>query len=139
MSYRRKIRQGIVSAVIALSLNMGLVAAAPITFQQSWTIGSGPLDNDLNADVLTKLFQQQKDGAILVTHSMGGTIGWRTAIRTDKVKAIIAYEPSGYSLHLSSQLPRLKEIGACPYLKLSLQLAKFKRLCSFVGQTSSGG
>ena len=64
-------------------------------FQQSWTIGSGPLDNDLNADVLAKLVNQQKDGAILSVHSMGGTIGWRTAIRTDKVKAIIAYEPGG--------------------------------------------
>jgi len=64
-------------------------------FQQSWTIGSGPLDNDLNADVLAKLFNRQKDGAVLVSHSMGGTIGWRTAIRTDKVKAIIAYEPGG--------------------------------------------
>lgn len=64
-------------------------------FEQSWTIGSGPLDNDLNADVLAKLLNQQKDGAILVTHSMGGTIGWRTAIRSDKVKAIIAYEPGG--------------------------------------------
>ena len=109
MSYRRKIRQGIVSAVIALSLNMGLVAAAPITIQQSWTIGSGPLDNDLNADVLTKLFQQQKDGAILVTHSMGGTIGWRTAIRTDKVKAIIAYEPSGTLFIFPVNYPDLKK------------------------------
>ena len=44
-------------------------------FQQSWTIGSGPLDNDLNADVLAELVNQQKDGAILTTHSMGGTIG----------------------------------------------------------------
>ncbi|WP_296771687.1 alpha/beta fold hydrolase [Selenomonas sp.] len=64
-------------------------------FQQSWTIGSGPLDNDLNADVLAKLANQQKDGAVLVTHSMGGTIGWRTAIRSNKVKGIIAYEPGG--------------------------------------------
>ena len=64
-------------------------------FEQSWTIGSGPLNNDLNADVLAKLVNKQQDGAVLVTHSMGGTIGWRTAIRTDKVKAIIAYEPGG--------------------------------------------
>ncbi|HBO37657.1 MAG TPA: hypothetical protein DD638_03235, partial [Pasteurellaceae bacterium] len=61
-------------------------------FQQSWTIGSGPLDNNLNADVLTQLVNKT-DGAVLVTHSMGGTIGWRTALRTDKVKGIIAYEP----------------------------------------------
>ncbi|MBR6712401.1 MAG: alpha/beta fold hydrolase [Selenomonadaceae bacterium] len=54
-------------------------------FQQSWTICSDPLDNDLNAEVLAELVNQQKDGAILITHSMGGTIGWRTAIRTNKV------------------------------------------------------
>ena len=79
-------------------------------FQQSWTIGSGPLDNDLNADVLAKLFNQQKDGAILVSHSMGGTIGWRTALRTDKVKAIIAYEPGGTPfLFPETEMPRITD------------------------------
>ena len=63
-------------------------------FQQSWTIGSGPLDNDLNADVLAALFDKVGP-AILLGHSMGGTICWRAAIRTDNVKAIIAYEPGG--------------------------------------------
>ncbi|NEN76339.1 alpha/beta fold hydrolase [Pelistega sp. NLN82] len=63
-------------------------------FQQSWSVGSGPLDNDLNADVLAQLVNQT-EGAVLVTHSMGGTIGWRAAIRSDKVKAIVAYEPGG--------------------------------------------
>ena len=79
-------------------------------FQQSWTIGSGPLDNDLNADVLAELVNQQKDGAILVTHSMGGTIGWRTAIRTDKVKAIIAYEPGGTPFVFpETEMPQITE------------------------------
>ncbi|MGF6148867.1 Alpha/beta hydrolase family [Kingella potus] len=64
-------------------------------FQQSWTIGSGPLDNDLNADVLAKLVAQQPDGAVLVTHSMGGTIGWRTVLRSGKVRGIVAWEPGG--------------------------------------------
>ena len=68
--------------------------AAYQVFQQAWTIGSGPLDNDLNADVLAQLVGKT-DGAILVTHSMGGTIGWRTALRSDKVKAIVAWEPGG--------------------------------------------
>ncbi len=63
-------------------------------FQQSWTIGSGPLDNNLNADVLSQVVEKV-DGGILVTHSMGGTIGWRTALRTDKVKAIVSFEPGG--------------------------------------------
>lgn len=63
-------------------------------FQQSWSVGSGPLDNDLNADVLAKLVDKTQ-GAILVTHSMGGTVGWRTVLRTDNVKAVVAYEPGG--------------------------------------------
>ena len=63
-------------------------------FQQSWTIGSGPLDNDLNAEVLAKLVDRTQ-GAVLVTHSMGGTIGWRAALRSAHVKGIIAYEPGG--------------------------------------------
>lgn len=63
-------------------------------FQQSWTIGTGPLDNDLNAKVLAQLVDKLA-GAVLVTHSMGGTIGWRAAMRTDKVKGILAYEPGG--------------------------------------------
>lgn len=88
-------------------------------FQQSWTIGSGPLDNDLNADVLAKLVDQQKDGAILVTHSMGGTIGWRTAIRSDKVKAIIAYEPGGTPFVFpETEMPKITE-------------ARFKALSAF--------
>lgn len=64
-------------------------------FEQSWTVGSGPLDNDLNANVLAGLADTFDKGAILVTHSMGGTIGWRAAIRSEKVRAIIAYEPGG--------------------------------------------
>ena len=37
------------------------------------------------------------------------------------------------------QLLRLKEVGACPYPYQSLLDARFKRFCSLVGQTSSGG
>lgn len=63
-------------------------------FQQSWSVGSGPLDNDLNADVLAQLVDKI-GGAVLVTHSMGGTIGWRAAMRSPRVKAIVAWEPGG--------------------------------------------
>nr|WP_228068108.1 alpha/beta fold hydrolase [Neisseria sp. 19428wB4_WF04] len=68
--------------------------AAYQAFQQSWSVGSGPLDNDLNADVLAQL-ADKTGGAVLVTHSMGGNIGWRAAMRLNKVKAIGAWEPGG--------------------------------------------
>lgn len=63
-------------------------------FQRSWTCYTGELDNDINADALAALFDKVGP-SILVTHSMGGTIGWRTPFRTDNVKAIVAFEPGG--------------------------------------------
>ena len=63
-------------------------------FQRSWTNYTGELDNDLNADALAALFEKTGP-AILFSHSMGGTVGWRTPFRTDKVKAIVAFEPGG--------------------------------------------
>lgn len=63
-------------------------------FQRSWNPYSGELDNDLNAKTLSQLFNKIGPG-ILVTHSMGGTIGWRTPFYTGNVKAIVAYEPGG--------------------------------------------
>lgn len=68
--------------------------AALDAFQRSWTTYSGELDDELNAKALSALFEKIGH-AILFTHSMGGTIGWRTPILTDKVKAIVAFEPGG--------------------------------------------
>lgn len=33
--------------------------------------------------------------SILVTHSVNGTVGWRTALHSDNLKAIVAFEPGG--------------------------------------------
>ncbi|UOO82902.1 alpha/beta fold hydrolase [Uruburuella testudinis] len=99
-------------------------------FQQSWTIGSGPLDNDLNADVLAQLVEQT-GGAVLVTHSMGGTIGWRTALRSDNVKAIIAYEPGGTPfIFPDSEMPAVTQarFAALSATALGVPMAEFLKL-----------
>lgn len=99
-------------------------------FQQAWTIGSGPLDNDLNADVLAKLVNQT-GGAVLVTHSMGGTIGWRTALRTDKVKAIVAWEPGGTPfLFPENEMPKITQarFEALSASAIGVPLDEFKKL-----------
>lgn len=76
-------------------------------FQQSWSIGSGPLDNDLNADVLAQLVDRT-GGAVLVVHSMGGTIGWRAALRSNNVKGIVAWEPGGTPfIFPETEMPKL--------------------------------
>lgn len=63
-------------------------------FQRSWTPYTGKLDDNLNAKVLAQLFDKVGE-SILITHSMGGSIGWRTPFYTKNVKAIVAFEPGG--------------------------------------------
>ncbi|MGX2968055.1 alpha/beta fold hydrolase [Ursidibacter sp. B-7004-1] len=99
-------------------------------FQQAWTTGSGPLDNDLNADVLAKLVNQTK-GAILVTHSMGGTIGWRTALRSPQVKAIIAWEPGGTPFIFPENempTPTKARFEALSATAMGVPMSEFKKL-----------
>lgn len=75
-------------------------------FQRSWNPYSGELDNDLNAKAMALLLTKIGP-SILVTHSMGGTIGWRTPFYTDNVKAIVAYEPGGTAfIFPESEMPK---------------------------------
>ncbi len=55
----------------------------------------GSIDNNLVVDSVSALFDKI-DGAILVTHSAGGGPGWKTAIKNNKVKAVVAYEPGSF-------------------------------------------
>ena len=61
--------------------------------------GEQAIDTDVVAKAVAaaidEIYDRTGKKSILVTHSMGGTIGWRTPFRTDKVKAIIAFEPGG--------------------------------------------
>lgn len=63
-------------------------------FQRCWTPYTGELDDDVSSDALALLFDKVGP-AILVSHSMGGSVGWLTATKTDNVKAIVAFEPGG--------------------------------------------
>ena len=63
-------------------------------FMRQVTPDTGPFDIDVIVDALVHLLDKTGP-SILITHSMGGTIGWHTPLRSDKVKAIVAYEPGG--------------------------------------------
>ncbi|MEY3436076.1 MAG: hypothetical protein RL335_532, partial [Bacteroidota bacterium] len=52
----------------------------------------GPIDIPVNVNAASSLFDQIGQ-AILVTHSHSGGMGWQTAIKNNKVKAIVSYEP----------------------------------------------
>ncbi len=54
-----------------------------------------PLDLETNVSAQVALFEKIGP-AILITHSASGGPGWYTAMRTQNVRAVIAYEPVGF-------------------------------------------
>jgi hypothetical protein len=44
------------------------------------------------SDAVAALFNKTGPG-VLVTHSQSGGPGWRTAIKSQNIRAIVAYEP----------------------------------------------
>ena len=98
-------------------------------FQRGWSVGSGPLDNDLNAEALAALLKKTGP-AILMTHSMGGTIGWRAALLSGNVRGIVAMEPGGTPfLFPSDAMPKLSE-SAFPALRATAKAVPPERFAA---------
>ncbi len=57
------------------------------------SIGSVPLESTLKA--FDEVFERAGN-SVFFTHSAGGNIGWRSAIRNKNVKAIVALEPGSF-------------------------------------------
>lgn len=64
-------------------------------FFQWMTPNTGSFDAALIADTTAKVFEESGDG-ILITHSQGGLPGWMAATGTDKISALVSYEPGNY-------------------------------------------
>lgn len=64
----------------------------------------GSVDFEVYSDAYAALFDKI-GGAIFVTHSQGGPVGWRTLLKTDNIKAIVAYEPGGGIPFPEGQVP----------------------------------
>lgn len=72
-------------------------------------------------------------GGILITHSQGGEPGWHTAIKTDKVRAIVSYEPGSGFVFPEGEVPEpLQTISPFGALgATSIPLADFEKLTRF--------
>lgn len=68
------------------------------------TPDTGPLNINLNIEAVSQLFGKIGDG-ILVTHSHSGGQGWSTALKTDLIKAIVAYEPGSNFVFPEDNIP----------------------------------
>ena len=64
----------------------------------------GPIDVDVNANAIAALFGKIGPG-ILVTHSHSGGMGWRTAIKSQNVRAIVSYEPGSGFVFPEGEVP----------------------------------
>jgi hypothetical protein len=73
-------------------------------FFRQMTPNTGPFDADVISNAVSQLFDKIGEG-ILVTHSQGGGPGWLTAIKNDKVKAVVAYEPYSGFVFPKGELP----------------------------------
>jgi hypothetical protein len=63
-------------------------------FYRQATPNTADFDFEANTDAAVKLFEKL-GGGIMVCHSHGGAHTWLTIPKTDKIKAVVAYEPGG--------------------------------------------
>ena len=98
-------------------------------FYRQMTPNTGPFDTKVITEAISLLFDKIGDG-ILVTHSQGGGPGWLTAIKNDKVKAVIAYEPYSGFVFPEGELPLpIKSNGLFGELKgVEIPLSYFNKL-----------
>lgn len=98
-------------------------------FFRQMTPNTGSFDANVITNAVSGLFDKIGE-AILVTHSQGGGPGWLTAIKNDKVKAVVAYEPYSSFVFPPGELPApIKSAGLFGDLKGSeIPLADFSKL-----------
>lgn len=72
---------------------------------RAMTPNTGPFDAKLISDSVSALFARIGPG-ILMTHSQSGGPGWLTAIKSQNVKAIVAFEPGSGFVFPESELPK---------------------------------
>lgn len=73
-------------------------------FFRMMTPNTGPFDMDVLADAVSAVFDRAGDG-ILFTHSQGGGPGWLTAIKSEKIKGIVAFEPGSGFIFPENEIP----------------------------------
>lgn len=104
-------------------------AATLEQFYRQMTPNTGAFDIRVITDAVSQLFDKIGEG-ILVTHSQGGGSGWLTAIKNEKVKGIVAYEPYSGFVFPEGELPQpIKSTGLFGELKgTEITLSDFVKL-----------
>ncbi|WP_314186718.1 alpha/beta fold hydrolase [Aggregatibacter kilianii] len=64
-------------------------------FFRQMTPNTGPFDDAIISDSMSKLFDRIGDG-VLVTHSQGGIVGWLAGMKNPHIKGIVSLEPGNF-------------------------------------------
>ncbi len=104
-------------------------AASLEPFYRQMTPNTGAFDANVVTEAVSSLFEKIGDD-ILITHSQGGGPGWLTAIKNNKVKGVVAYEPYSGFVFPEGELPQpIQSSGLFGELKgTAIPLEDFKKL-----------
>jgi hypothetical protein len=94
---------------------------------RSMTPNTGPFDIEVISDAVSALFAKIGPG-ILVTHSQSGGPGWRTAIKSQNVRAIVAYEPGSNFLFPEGEVPPPMRSAGDTLAAVGVSLSEFMQL-----------
>jgi len=102
-------------------------AATLNQYFRSMTPSIGTIDINVTTDAAAALFNKIGYG-ILVTHSHSGGMGWITAIKSQKVKAIVSYEPGSGFLFPEGEVPQPMASSAGALEGSSIPMQDFMKL-----------
>ncbi|MES2569972.1 MAG: alpha/beta fold hydrolase [Verrucomicrobiota bacterium] len=95
-------------------------------FRQS-VPNTGPFNMEVNTSAVSALFERIGPG-ILVTHSHSGGMGWATAMKNEKIRAIVSFEPGSNFVFPEGELPEpVKYVGGMG-AGVAVPLEQFKAL-----------
>jgi hypothetical protein len=84
----------------------------------------GPYDAEVNTNAVAALFDKIGPGA-LVTHSQSGGLGWRTALKSKNIRAIVSYEPGGDFVFPEGDAPPPVMLGGRTVTPRTVPLSEF--------------
>lgn len=96
-------------------------------FFRQTTCDTGPFDIGVISDAVAALFKRIGPG-ILVTHSQGGGVGWIIAIKSQNVRAIIAYEPGSGFVFPKDEIPSPMPSSGGPLEAVGVPISDFMKL-----------
>lgn len=96
-------------------------------FFRQTTCDTGPFDVGVISDAVTALFKRIGPG-ILITHSQGGGVGWIIAIKSQNVRAIVAYEPGSNFAFPEGEIPSPMPSSGGPLEAVGVPMSDFMKL-----------